>query len=540
MKSFKEFVVEKRTTPGFGSPSGYDPQGEPKYTKRPGPREKGRRAGVQSSPKSVTAVKGEIEAAKGFETKSGGLDTRPTDPKYTPKRIERAANIGGDVWKDPTPAPGRPFKKFRPAKVDVSTSRTLRTKTGGSGRDWLASLRGPTSSKTDPWKGQYSTSYEVGEKIKASRPPSATEPFGDTGFDPHGSQKGSPTPKKPEAPKTEVVKQSDVSRRAKEFRKTNLSKRGGALARIGGPADPQRNLYRQFLNIVKNKQNEVKPVTVRDISNTTKLEPKQPKLDPIDVVPNKPKRLAGTPRKPSAERIQKAVTAGNKARKSKELASVVKGPSEFGKKVRGLGKFTGPAAAGLDVALGYADERAKGASKKRSLAKGVTKALGGALGGTLGAVGGGGLGSAALGVAGYTAGSALAGKAFDVAAGATAKQKAEIAKQSRVKQKMQSVVRPTKTTTVQSGDIVTRRTAVDPTKLAKTKVIRDKSGKERVGYLVKKGGTYGYKTGTDPSTLAKTSSNPLERIGRTFFPGAYVQSDEAARKKRVAALKAKG
>ena len=57
---------------------------------------------------------------------------------------------------------------------------------------------------------------------------------------------------------------------------------------------------------------------------------------------------------------------------------------------------------------------------------------------------------------------------------------------------------------------------------------------------MKKGSTYGYKTGADPSTLAKTSSNPLERIGRTFFPGAYVQSDEAARKKRVAALKAKG
>lgn len=268
---------------------------------------------------------------------------------------------------------------------------------------------------------------------------------------------------------------------------------------------------------------------------------------PLDIkqAPQKPKSKVTTntsvqswqgPAKPKPKaRASAPATPTAKPATTKTTRAFLKGLG------RGVGKAAGVAGVGYDAFSAYSSERAKGSSQKRSIGKSAAKVLGGALGGTLGAVGGGGFGSAALGIGGYMAGSELAGRAFDVAAGATKQQKATMAKLNRQSQKMQSVVKPNVSKSVTStGDIVTRTTAVDPTKLAKQKVIKDKSGKERVGYLVKKGGTYGYKTGADPSTLAKTSSNPLERIGRTLFPGAYVQSDEAARKKRVAALKAKG
>lgn len=525
MKSFKEFVVEKRTTPGFGSPSGYDPQGEPMYTKRPGPREKGRRAEVQRSPKSVTAVKGEIEAAKGFETKSGGLDTRTTDPKYTPKRVERAASVGGDVWKDTSPASGRPFKSI----VKHSTSTTLRTRTGGSGRDWLSSLRGPQSSKTDPWKGSdYSSSYEVSQKIKDRFRNDPTEPFGDSGF---GQPSGKPS--KPEAPKTEVVKQSDISRRAERFRSgyapENKPKPGSEIViSKSGQSKPER-LVRLGREGKKYDPTKFTGLIRKGGGLSTKggklgtYNPPKPDVIDVNVTDlgsSKPRQLPGT-----------APTA----KSTKTTKAFLKG---LGK---GTGRLLGAAGVAYDAASTYSSERAKGSSEKRSLAKSAAKVLGGALGGTLGAIGGGGIGSAALGIAGYTGGSELAGRAFDYAAGATAQQKAAMTKLNRQSQRMQSVVKPKVEKSVAStGDIITKTTAVDPTKLAKTKVIKDTSGKERVGYLAKKGDTYGYKHGADPSTLAKTSSNPLERIGRSLFPGAYVQSDEVVRKKKVAALKAKG
>ena len=84
MKSFQNFAnnIVEAERKAFGSPSGYDPQGEPMYTKRPGPNEPGRRAEVQRSPKTPTQVKGEIEAAKAFgKIKSGGLETRTNIPK---------------------------------------------------------------------------------------------------------------------------------------------------------------------------------------------------------------------------------------------------------------------------------------------------------------------------------------------------------------------------------------------------------------------------------------------------------------------------
>ena len=87
-------------------------------------------------------------------------------------------------------------------------------------------------------------------------------------------------------------------------------------------------------------------------------------------------------------------------------------------------------------------------------------------------------------------------------------------------------------------------------KTGTTSVIRDASGKERVGYLAYKDGKPVYKTANDPSSLKYTSSNPLERIGRTIASGPYgpvsdwlkaryAASDDAARRAKVARQKAR-
>ena len=81
-------------------------------------------------------------------------------------------------------------------------------------------------------------------------------------------------------------------------------------------------------------------------------------------------------------------------------------------------------------------------------------------------------------------------------------------------------------------------------------VVRDASGKERVGYLAYKDGKPVYKTANDPSSLAYTSSNPLERVGRRtadagvpyvsdWLKGYYGRKDDATRRANVAAQKAR-
>jgi hypothetical protein len=191
-----------------------------------------------------------------------------------------------------------------------------------------------------------------------------------------------------------------------------------------------------------------------------------------------------------------------------------------------LGKIAGPASAALDTALSTADERSKGSGWARSLAKGATVAAGGLLGGTAGAIGGGGVLSAATGTAGALAGGAAAEKAFDVAAGANAKQRKQIATANRKSQSggaIKGIGGPTsfdtKKNTITSGG----KTA----QLGKTSVVTNpKTGKQEVGNLAYKNGQAVYKR-SDTKSLAQTSSNPLERIGRTMFAGAYKKSDAA-------------
>ena len=185
-----------------------------------------------------------------------------------------------------------------------------------------------------------------------------------------------------------------------------------------------------------------------------------------------------------------------------------------GKKIPGL-----KGGSVLSGVIDTAAEKASGSGWKRSIAKGTASALG--------ALGGGALGSAAGPVgtfAGGAAGSMAAGKAFDTVAGANAVGRKQIAAANRKSQSGGGLVGTggkttfdTKKNTITSGG----KTA----QLGKTSVVTDpKTGKKDVGYLAYKGGKAVYKR-PDTKSLAQTSSNPWERIGRTIAPGAYKAND---------------
>jgi hypothetical protein len=208
------------------------------------------------------------------------------------------------------------------------------------------------------------------------------------------------------------------------------------------------------------------------------------------------------------------------------------------------GRAAGPALTAVDAALTYKGRRSEGESRKRAaagtavevgsgLAGAELGAQGGAvIGGTLGSIVpgpgtaiGAGVGGLVGGGVGYVAGSEVGKKAFDVAAGATPQQKKAMATANRQRQAGTGIVGtggPTKVDT-KKNTITTGGKTVALPKMQ----VNPQTGK--AGYLAYKGGQATYKTAADPSTLAKTSSNPLERLGRTINPGAYAKQDAAAK-----------
>jgi hypothetical protein len=185
----------------------------------------------------------------------------------------------------------------------------------------------------------------------------------------------------------------------------------------------------------------------------------------------------------------------------------------------------------LSGVIDTAAEKSSGSGWARSLAKGTTSALGALVGGAAGSAAGP-VGT----VVGGAAGSMAAGKAFDTVAGANAVGRKQIATANRKSQSGGGLVGTggkttfdTKKNTITSGG----KTA----QLGKTSVVTDpKTGKQGVGYLAYKGGKAVYKR-PDTKSLAQTSSNPWERIGRTIAPGAYKANDAklAAAKLKTAA-----
>lgn len=260
---------------------------------------------------------------------------------------------------------------------------------------------------------------------------------------------------------------------------------------------------------------------------------------PTQVTP-KPQLSAGKPPSgPSPSALRSAANTADKA------ATVVSNAPKVGKFAK-LSKFAGPASIAFDVATSTANEISKRSGLARSLAKGATVAAGGLLGGTAGAIGGGGLLSATTGTAGAMAGGAAAEKAFDVVAGANAAQRRAMATANRQRQvgsSLKGIGGQTTFSQAKPGGPAFMSTGVGPQRktvqLGKTSVIADpKTGKQNVGYLAFKTGPGGekhavYKKAQSPQSLAQTSSNPFERIGRSLLPGAYKASDVAAQQQKL-------
>lgn len=268
----------------------------------------------------------------------------------------------------------------------------------------------------------------------------------------------------------------------------------------------------------------------------------KPKITGNVEAPPKPSRvttnLTTTPRDTAKAAQQVEKQAAKQLTKGGALAKTFKGAV----------KIAGPVGSAIEAGLAYKQQRAKGSGRLRSAGAGAASVAGGSLGGIVGSAVAGPVG----GLVGYGLGSYAGQKAFDVAAGANAKERAAMAQINRERQAGKSIVGTGGRTTFSSkGKDVFMSTgtpgARKTVQLAKTSVVKDPvTGKSEVGYLAKQGGQAVYKRGADPSTLAKTSTNWLERVGRTVAPGAYKQHDIkqtqsklAAAQKSDAAMKAK-
>ena len=248
-----------------------------------------------------------------------------------------------------------------------------------------------------------------------------------------------------------------------------------------------------------------------------------------NITPKSPASVVDTSVKPVDVKVlntkPKALPSGaSSAAKEAEKAAAKTATKTAGKGIlKGLGRAVGPASAVLDVA----DERSKGSGWLRSLAKGAVVAAGGAAGGAGGSVAGP-VGT----VAGAVGGSMAAGKAFDTVAGANAVERKAIATANRKSQsggEIKGIGGPTSFSQKKPGGAAFISTGSGPQRktveLAKTSVVTDpKTGKQEVGNLAFKGGQAVYKR-ADTKSLAQTSSNPFERIGRTIAAGAYKDND---------------
>ena len=239
---------------------------------------------------------------------------------------------------------------------------------------------------------------------------------------------------------------------------------------------------------------------------------------------------------------QGATSVAGRLKSFRDFLKTTSQNTAFARGLRVVGRGAQGVSFGMDAAQGYGDAKRRGADNFRATARGLVRGTGSLAGGTVGALGGafagtaggsftgpgavvtGALGAYGGGAAGSMVGGELADKAFQTVAGATDAEKELMRKRKRDSQ-VDVYGRGPQYTNARGGKAIVK----DP-----------KTGKARVGYLSYKDGKPVYTAPNDPSTLRYTSSNPVERIGRTLgqsgIPGLgnwlntyYSQKDEKAR-----------
>ena len=517
---------------GFGNVTGVDAQGYPTYAppKDVPKGETGRRAQRTSNPRTYSSVKAEIEAAKGFKgVKSGGLETRNVPEPVKRYRETRAIRRG-------IPDPFTSRGSFSQTEFEKSLRKTVKKQVKATGTR-------PTPTAPDPFKGATSIPKT--------------------------------TPKSQGAPDRTATKQAVKDLKASQQRLNIGTETGGKVSTRTTTSVPTKK------NALALRQDSpmhrgAYDAAVRDSKtpkvkiSTTYTPPKIDKGPSIDVSqPTKPKSFkqftsqAGsvkTRKDAWSYKPQKATTLDPKEVSSagidKRVRSVTKmketNPASYAREVQrrasnisnirtrksssGLGILSAPLA-GYDAYQEYQKARKEGQSKEYSTKSAIATAGGGFVGAEAGAKLGAKLGSK-LGAKGALVGG-LVGGALGYAGGSKL-GKAALGTSQKDKDWMKWVNRAKQAGT--SADSATFKSG-------NKAIVRDTSGKERVGYLAYKKGKPVYKYGNEPSSLRLTSSNPLERIGRTiaqsnlgpvsdFVKSQYAKSDEATRKKKVAAVKA--
>ena len=240
-----------------------------------------------------------------------------------------------------------------------------------------------------------------------------------------------------------------------------------------------------------------------------------------------------TPQRAANIALARNATAQGAATTAQQISTA----SRFMQAARLAGRGAQVASAGVDLYTGVQDAKSRGAGTARQIGRGVTRALGGILGGTAGALGGAFVGTAGGaftgpgavvtgtagaftgGAAGSQLGSRVADQTFQTVAGATDAEKKLM--RQRKRQSQINMYGQGPKTQARTGN---------------TAIVTGRDGKQRVGYLSYKDGKPVYTAPNAPSTLRYTSSNPIERIGRSmpFLQGYYANKDERNRQNDIA------
>ena len=484
--------------------------------------------------KNYQRTKLDQDVRRAFPTGKGGLKADEKNPfvKRSVRRA-RATSLGGDIFDAPS-AGSKPFRKLisksgpapiTPAMPDpfaaASVPKSSKPKAGAPNRSTLrqaiSDIRASQErmGKTKP-KAGLGARYRELRRTQFMRPPTGK-----------GTTSGYSIDNRPQ-PGREIVKYTGAKPKG-----SSAISRGSALAKSMGDGIPdamKKGAYDAAVRQrnVKRSLDSARAAFMGKEGSTTGRAGQSFSYRPTS---SAEKAAQETSKQTAAIRdeLKAQQKAQQKAQRRSQARTRLKRIKSSALK-RGVGGALGLGLAGYDAFQTYKQAKDSGSSETRSVIRGITKAAGGVLGGSLGGALGsvaGPLGGIAGAGVGYSAGSDAADTLFRTFAGDNKKQRTALKDFYRKSQKG-----------ISSADA--------KFKMGNKAIITDRQGKERIGYAAKLTDKSGntktvYKHSAPSHSLSRTSSNPIERIGRSigFLKGYYSRKDEADRKKRVADFKAK-
>ena len=559
MKSFKQFITEVEVNPQSYKPKDPLPFREPESNPlQTGPRRVRRKssagpgttaepqAGSRTSRTRTSALRPEYfdadgnlrpEAARRFAERRAGAGYSRSGEALTPER-KAALDKVDDL-----------FKRFDAGDADaageVKSIRDRIIQKHGAANNHPSFRQVTTGTSPAP---SDSTTQQLrnlqGRKGQAPLDPALQQAVSDR----LGGTSSSPTIDNPGRPEQSVM---DRTRAAADARRAGVADAGTRTPRPGVrtddvldairnvPDEPQLPKVTGGTSRVTDRGTLTNPLTQadlkREIINRRGRRVTLPSVKAPTGGPSlgSPTASGITPQRAANIAVARNATAQGAAVTAQGMTTA----SRFMQAARLAGRGAQVAAAGMDVYTGVQDAKARGAGTTRQVLRGLSRAAGGVVGGTLGAGTGAFLGTAggaftgpgALvtgtagaftgGAAGSQLGSRVADQAFQTVAGATDAEK-KLMRQRKRQSQINMYGQGPKTQAITGN----------------TAIVTGRDGKQRVGYLSYKDGKPVYTAPNAPSTLRYTSSNPIERIGRSlpFLQGYYANKDETNRQNDIA------